>query len=113
MARPRPGSVYNVCDDDPSPSAAVVAHAATLLAISPPPLVPFAAAELSAMARSFYADNKRVSNRRIKTELGATLRYPDFRAGLTAILTDEACPKTRHPASSDEKINSALGGKVA
>ncbi len=53
------------------------------------------------MARSFYDDNKRVSNRLIKNELGLTLRYPDFRAGLAAILADEACPKTRHPASSD------------
>jgi hypothetical protein len=52
------------------------------------------------MARSFYDDNKRVSNRLIKSELGVTLRYPDYRAGLAAILVDEACPKTRHPASS-------------
>jgi hypothetical protein len=55
----------------------------------------------SSMARSFYDDNKRVSNRLIKSELGVTLQYPDYRSGLTAILADEACPKTRHPASSD------------
>ena len=65
-----------------------------------PPLVPLEDAGLSPMARSFYDDNKRVSNRLIKTELGVILRYPDFRAGLAAILADEACPKTRHPASS-------------
>ena len=103
MSRPRPGAVYNVCDDDPAPPEAVVAHAAELLGIDPPPLVPFEDAGLSPMARSFYDDNKRVSNRLIKTELGVSLRYPHFRAGLAAILADEACPKTRHPASSGEK----------
>ncbi len=100
MNRPRPGAVYNVCDDEPAAPEAVVAHAAALLGIPAPPLVPLEAAALSAMARSFYDDNKRVSNRLIKTELGATLRYPSFRAGLAAMLADEACPKTRHPASS-------------
>jgi nucleoside-diphosphate-sugar epimerase len=100
IGRPRPGAVYNVCDDDPAPPEAVVAHAATLLGVQPPPLVPLEDAGLSPMARSFYDDNKRVSNRLIKTELGVRLRYPDFRAGLAAILADEACPKTRHPASS-------------
>jgi nucleoside-diphosphate-sugar epimerase len=99
--RPRPGAVYNVCDDDPAAPEAVVAYAAALLGMPAPPLVPFEAAELSPMARSFYDDNKRVSNRLIKSELGVTLRYPDFRAGLAAILADEACPATRHPASSD------------
>ena len=65
--------------------------------------MPFEAAGLSPMARSFYDDNKRVSNRLIKTELGVCLLYPDFRVGLAAILADEACPKTRHPASSGQK----------
>jgi nucleoside-diphosphate-sugar epimerase len=100
ISRPRPGAIYNVCDDDPAAPEAVVAHAAALLGMPAPPLVPFEAAELSPMARSFYDDNKRVSNRLIKSELGVTLRYPDYRAGLAAILADEACPKTRHPASS-------------
>jgi nucleoside-diphosphate-sugar epimerase len=99
--RTRPGAVYNVCDDDPTAPEAVVAHAATLLGMPVPPLVPFEAAGLSPMARSFYDDNKRVSNRLIKSELGVTLQYPDYRSGLAAILADEACPKTRHPASSD------------
>jgi nucleoside-diphosphate-sugar epimerase len=86
IEKPRPGAVYNVCDDDPASPAAVVAHAAKLLGVEPPLLVPLDAAGLSPMARSFYDDNKRVSNRLIKTELGARLRYPDFRAGLAAIL---------------------------
>ncbi len=103
MEQPRPGAVYNVCDDDPAPPAAVVAHAAQLLGIEPPPLVPLDAAGLSPMARSFYDDNKRVANRLLKTELGVTLRYPDYRTGLAAILAYEACPKTRHPASSADK----------
>jgi nucleoside-diphosphate-sugar epimerase len=101
IGQPRLGAVYNVCDDDPAAPEAVVAYAAALLGMPAPPLVPFKAAELSPMARSFYDDNKRVSNRLIKSELGVRLRYPDFRAGLAAILADEACPKTRHPASSD------------
>jgi nucleoside-diphosphate-sugar epimerase len=103
MERPRPGAVYNVCDNDPAPPEAVVAHAAELLGVEPPPLVPLEDAGLSPMARSFYDDSKRVSNQLIKTELGISLRYPDFRTGLAAILADEACPKTRHPASSGQK----------
>jgi nucleoside-diphosphate-sugar epimerase len=101
LGLPRPGTVYNVCDDDPAAPEAVVAYAAGLLGMPAPPLAPFEAAELSPMARSFYDDNKRVSNRLIKSELGVILRYPDYRSGLAAILADEACPKTRHPASSD------------
>jgi nucleoside-diphosphate-sugar epimerase len=104
--RPRPGAVYNVCDNDPAPPAAIVTHAAELLGIEPPPLVPLEAAGLSPMARSFYDGNKRVANRLIKTELGVTMRYPDFRAGLAAILAEETCRKSQHPASS-EKINPA------
>ena len=86
IRRPRPGAVYNVCDDLPAPQEEVVAHAARLLGITPPPLLPLDAAGLSPMAASFYADNKRVANARIKEELGVSLAYPDYRAGLAAIL---------------------------
>jgi nucleoside-diphosphate-sugar epimerase len=86
IARPRPGAAYNVCDDEPAAQADVVAYAARLLGMEPPPLVPLAEAGLSPMAKSFYADNKRVSNALIKQELGVTLTYPDYRAGLAAIL---------------------------
>jgi nucleoside-diphosphate-sugar epimerase len=89
MARPRPGAVYNVCDDEPAPPEAVVAFAAGLLGVPAPPVVPFDEAELSPMARSFYDDNKRVSNALVKSELGVALHYPDYRAGLAAILTEE------------------------
>jgi nucleoside-diphosphate-sugar epimerase len=90
IAKPRPGAIYNVCDDEAVPPEAVVAHAAALLGIEPPPPVPFEEAGLSAMARSFYDDNKRVSNARIKQELGVALRYPTYREGLAAILREEA-----------------------
>jgi nucleoside-diphosphate-sugar epimerase len=90
MARPNPGAAYNVCDDDPAPPADVIAFACSLLGVAPPPPVPFEAADLSPMARSFYADNKRVRNARIKSELGVRLRYPDYRAGLTALLESGA-----------------------
>jgi nucleoside-diphosphate-sugar epimerase len=86
MARPRPGTVYNVCDDDPAPPADVVAFACELLGVAPPPPVPIEEAELSEMALSFYADIKRVSNRRIKQELGVSLLYPGYRDGLAALL---------------------------
>jgi nucleoside-diphosphate-sugar epimerase len=86
MARPHPGAAYNVCDDDPAPPSDVIAFAAALLNMTPPPEVPFEQAELSPMARSFYDDNKRVSNSRIKRELGVALHYPSYRVGLPAIL---------------------------
>ncbi len=85
IARPRPGGVYNVCDDEPAAPAEIAAYAAGLLGMAPPPLVPLAEADLSPMARSFYVDNKRVSNALIKTELAVALSYPDYRAGLAAI----------------------------
>ena len=90
IAQPRPGATYNVCDDEPAPAAEVVAHACALLGVTPPPLVPLEDADLSPMARSFYADNRRVSNARIKEELGVALRFPDYRAGLASLLADEA-----------------------
>ena len=88
IAAPKPGRAYNLCDDDPAPPEAVIAHACELLGVDPPPLVPFEAAELSDMARSFYRDNKRVSNARIKAELGVSLAYPDYKIGLKALLAE-------------------------
>lgn len=86
MARPYPGRLYNLCDDDPEAPDKVVTFACELLGIAPPPEVPFEDAELSDMAKSFYSDNKRVANRRIKDELGVTLRYPSYRDGMVADL---------------------------
>jgi nucleoside-diphosphate-sugar epimerase len=89
MARPDPGRIYNVADDEPAPPQDVLAHAARLLGLPEPPAVPFETADLSPMARSFYAENKRVANRRIKQELGVRLTYPNYRCGLAAILSAE------------------------
>ncbi len=89
IARPRPGAVYNVCDDAPVPPEAVLSHAAALLGLPPPPEVAFAEAEMTAMARSFYAESRRVRNDRIRRELGVRLLYPDYRAGLAAVLAAE------------------------
>ena len=89
IAQPRPGAIYNVCDDEPAPAADVVAHACALLGVAPPPLTRLEDADLSPMARSFYADNRRVSNARIKSELGVALRFPDYRAGLASLLAAE------------------------
>jgi nucleoside-diphosphate-sugar epimerase len=85
IERPRPGGVYNVADDEPAPPQDVVAYAAELLGVPAPPETPFAEAALSAMAASFYAENKRASNRLLKTELGVDLAYPTYREGLRAL----------------------------
>ncbi|HVY19291.1 MAG TPA: NAD(P)-dependent oxidoreductase [Bauldia sp.] len=77
--------IFNLADDEPAPPQDVVTHAAAMMGVVPPPQVQFADADLSPMARSFYEDNKRVLNRRIKDELGVELRYPTYREGLTAL----------------------------
>jgi nucleoside-diphosphate-sugar epimerase len=82
---PQESGPFNICDDEPCPPQDVVAHAASLLGVAPPPAVPFAQAQLSEMARSFYAENKRCSNRRLKERLGYKLGYPTYREGLAAI----------------------------
>lgn len=89
MARPHPGTAYNVCDDAPEAPQTVIAFACALLGLAAPPLVPYADADLSPMARSFYDDNKRVDNTRMKQALGVRLRYPDYRAGLRALMAAE------------------------
>lgn len=83
---PAPGAVYNVCDDDPAPPQDVIAHAARLLGLPLPPEVPFDEADMTPMARSFYAESKRVRNDRMKSKLGVVLAYPDYRRGLAALL---------------------------
>ena len=87
--QPAPGTAYNVCDDMPAPPQDVLTHAAELLGMAPPPEVAFEEAELSPMARSFYGESKRVSNTRIKEDLGVSLLYPDYMTGLKAILAAE------------------------
>jgi nucleoside-diphosphate-sugar epimerase len=85
-------AAYNVADDEPAPPQDVIAFAADLLHMPPPPEVPFIDAQLSPMAASFYADNKRVSNARLRQELGVALKFPTYREGLRAILAGETHP---------------------
>ncbi len=88
IAKPDPGAVYNVCDDEPAAPGDVVTYACELLGKEPPPWQSYeeAAKTMSPMARSFYGESKRCRNIRIKTELGVTLRYPTYREGLRALL---------------------------
>ncbi|WP_050929637.1 SDR family oxidoreductase [Aestuariivita boseongensis] len=94
--RPNPGAAYNLCDDDPAPPQDVIAHAAELLGLPVPPAIPFDEAEMTPMARSFYAESKRVRNDRIKDELGVQLIFPDYRAGLRALLQAESGDSQDH-----------------
>ena len=86
MHKPNPGAIYNVADDEPAPPQDVVTFGARLLGLPIPEAEHFATAEMSEMARSFYEDNKRISNHRIKEELGITLLYPTYREGMKAML---------------------------
>jgi len=86
IAQPRAGGIYNLCDDEPAANSDVIAHAARLLGMEPPPEVALADAQLSPAAMRFYAESKRVSNARAKAELGWRPAYPTYREGLAAIL---------------------------
>ena len=89
IARPNPGAIYNLCDDEPAPPQDVIACAARMMGLPVPPAIPFETAEMTPMARSFYGDSKRVRNTRIKSELGVTLKYPTYQTALQAILAAE------------------------
>ena len=82
-------TIFNLTDDLPAPPQEVLAYASELLGVAPPPEVSFEDADLSPMGRSFYGENKRVRNDRIKQELGYKFRHPTYREGLTAILDKE------------------------
>jgi len=84
--RHQSGGTWNVCDDEPAPPQDVITYAAGLIGIAPPEEEAFATAEMSAMARSFYSSSARVSNAKLKNELGVTLDYPTYRHGLDALL---------------------------
>lgn len=86
IAVPEAGAIWNVADDEPAPPQDVIAFAADLLGIPPPPEVAFADAALSPMAQSFYGECKRVANARLRARPGFVLVHPDYRAGLRAIL---------------------------
>jgi nucleoside-diphosphate-sugar epimerase len=89
MVNPNPGAIYNVCDDEPVPPQDVIGYAAELQGLPLPPAVPFEEADMTPMARSFYNENKRVRNDRIKDELGVKLIYPNYRVGLEALVTED------------------------
>ena len=89
MFAPNPGAIYNVCDDEPVPPQDVIAYAAELQGLPLPPEVPFDEADMTPMARSFYNENKRVRNDRIKDELGVNLMYPNYRVGLRSLMTGD------------------------
>ncbi len=86
IASPNAGRIYNLCDDDPAPPQDVLSYAAKLLGVPDPPAIPFEEADMTPMARSFYAESKRVRNDRIKDELGVKLKYPNYRVGLQSLL---------------------------
>lgn len=86
---PELGGIYNVTDDKPAPSHEVIAYACELLNKAPPPLVDFEDANLAPMTRSFYMENRRVRNNKIKRDLGVELKYPNFKAGLRGCLEAE------------------------
>lgn len=88
ITRGRAGRIYNLTDDEPASVDDVLLHAASLLGVEPPTAVPFDAASVSSMLASFYADNRRVRNQRIKSELEVVLRYPTYREGLAQLLGD-------------------------
>lgn len=77
-----PSGVYNVTDDEPAPPQDVVTYAAELLGVTPPPEQEFVAAQLSPMARSFYGENKRTSNKKMREVLGITPKFPTYREGI-------------------------------
>jgi len=85
IARPRAGAIYNVADDEPAAPGDVVAYAAEMMGVPPPPEVDFEEADMTPMARSFYEGSRRIGNRLIKSELGVRLRYPTYREGLAAL----------------------------
>jgi nucleoside-diphosphate-sugar epimerase len=89
----RADGIFNGVDDEPAPPQDVLLYAAELLGLPPPPEVQFDNAKLSAIARSFYAESKRVRNDKVKRALGVTLRYPTYREGLRATLAEAAAPR--------------------
>jgi nucleoside-diphosphate-sugar epimerase len=90
---PNPLAIYNVSDDEPAPSHVIDKYAANLLHKEPPPLIPFSEAHLSPMEQDFYANNRRVSNLKIKEELHVALKYPTYKEGLTQIWRTDFAPQ--------------------
>lgn len=92
---PKPLSIYNVSDDEPTPAYIVDNYAAILLNQALLPLVPFSKAHLSPMEQEFYANNRRVSNLKIKKELHVALQYPTYKEGLAQIWKQDFAPRSK------------------
>lgn len=88
-AKARLDGTFNLADDEPAPPQDVIQLGAQMIGLPVPPDLPYDTAEMTPMQRSFYRDNKRVSNRAIKQALGIDLLYPDYRSGLKQILESE------------------------
>lgn len=89
IAHPKAGEVYNLADDLPAPSHEVIDYACKMLGLASPPLIPFDKVDLAPITQSFYADNKRIHNEKIKNDLGVRLRYENYKQGLEACLVAE------------------------
>ncbi len=89
--------VLNLVDDESTESAIVVTEAAKLLGVAPPPFAPFEVAyrEMSPMARSFWAENRKVASQKTKAALGIGWLYPTYREGLRAVLAEEGGERPR------------------
>ncbi|MEM6476380.1 MAG: SDR family NAD(P)-dependent oxidoreductase [Pseudomonadota bacterium] len=81
-----PSGAYNLGDDLPASGNAVTEHACALLGLEPPPMETLEQANLSEMARGFYAENRRVANGKAKRVLGWEPDYPTYFEGLSALL---------------------------
>ncbi|MDE0114638.1 MAG: SDR family oxidoreductase [Albidovulum sp.] len=92
IEKPEPGEIYNLCDDLPAPPQEVVAFASELLGVPLPEAVPFESAEMTRMARSFYSESKKVSNEKLKRQLGLSLAYPDYLSGLSSLAGETPQP---------------------
>ncbi len=88
IKHPNPISIYNVSDDEPSPSHVVDSYASQLLNKPPLPLRTLEEASISSTGREFYSSNRRVANLKIKEELKVTLKYPSYKHGLNKIFGD-------------------------
>lgn len=78
--KPNPGNIYNLADDYPCNPREVIEYICEKLSVEPPKAIKIEDAELSEMGKIFYSENKRVSNVKIKTDLGITLKYPSFKS---------------------------------
>jgi nucleoside-diphosphate-sugar epimerase len=88
LAGTNSGGAFNITDSEPAPPQDVVAYAAELMGVAIPPEIPFEEADLTPMGRSFYGENKRVSNQHIKA-LGYDFIYPDYKAAFSAMWQDD------------------------